>query len=307
MSTCSASPREQVPGTTGDPSTSQAARPHQGSRTGAPAKPRRDPATALAGSSFSVGMLLLPSELQADARRLYYVLRTIDDLVDEGDPQAPERVESIERWARGAEADGPEARMLADLAQRHPFRREVFADFCKGMRLDLDEAEMKTEGELERYCEYAGGTVGVMLTALFGASHRDAERRMLALGAAMQWTNILRDIDEDLARGRVYIATSTIERYGFPHPGQREDLLRDQIARADALFEAGLMAIPMLRNGSRAMEVSVVLYREILRQIERDGFGRSAGRAIVPSWRKRLIVRGICAERPARHDGGTGS
>jgi 15-cis-phytoene synthase len=255
-----------------------------------PSTPERDPASVLANSSFSVGVLLLPGELQADARRLYQLLRTIDDLVDEGAPQASDRVAALERWAQGEAVTSPETKTLAELSERYPLPRAAFADFCRGMRLDLEGAEMRTEGELERYCEFAGGTVGLMLSALFGATDPETQRRMLALGTAMQRTNILRDIDEDLERGRVYIATSTIQRFGFPHPGQREELFRDQIARADALFAEGFQAIPMLGRGRRAMGVSALFYREILRQIEREGFGRRSGRVEVPPWRKKMLI-----------------
>jgi phytoene synthase len=106
----------------------------------------------------------------------------------------------------------------------------------------------------------------------------------------MQRTNILRDIDEDLTQGRLYIPASAIERYGFPAPGAREALLKDQIARADKLYEQGIGAIPLLANGRRAMGLSAILYREILRQIEREGFGRKPGRATVPAWRRQLLA-----------------
>jgi 15-cis-phytoene synthase len=253
---------------------------------------RRNPASVLAGSSFNAGVLLLPRALQDDARRLYYLLRTIDDLVDEADPRARERVEALEHWAEGGQSDSPEAKTLTELCRRYPLCPRAFSDFCKGMRADLEDRVMETEADLERYCEYAGGTVGLMLAGLLGTSDPSAGAKMVKLGTAMQRTNILRDIDEDLTRGRVYIAASTIERFGFPHPGKREALLRDQIERADALFAEGMTAIPLLRNGRRAMGLSGILYREILRQIEREGFGRKAGRASVPSRRKRVLIAG---------------
>ncbi|HEY1449629.1 MAG TPA: phytoene/squalene synthase family protein [Solirubrobacteraceae bacterium] len=260
----------------------------------------------LAASTFNVGVSLLPDHLQADARRLYYLLRTIDDLVDEADPRAEERVCAVERWARGEPAETPETRTLRDLAARYPFPREAFAEFCRGMRHDLRGATIETEADLERYCGQAGGTVGTMLASLLGTSSAEGAEKMATLGSAMQWTNILRDIDEDLERGRVYIARTTIARFGFPAPGSREDLLRDQIRRADALYAEGLAAIPLLSSGRRAMGLSATLYREILRQIERDGFGRKAGRAKIPAWRKRLLVasydRTERARRAARPD-----
>jgi phytoene synthase len=66
--------------------------------------------------------------------------------------------------------------------------------------------------------------------------------------------------------------------------------LRDQIATADALYEAGLSAIGQLVQGRQSMALSAALYREILRQIEREGFGRRAGCVAVPAWRRHLII-----------------
>jgi phytoene/squalene synthetase len=249
-----------------------------------------DAATALDTSTFSAGIRLLPGDLQADARSLYRVLRTIDDLVDDEHPQAEHRVRAIEEWAQGHKADTPETRILADLARRHPMPREALTEFCQGMRHDLARAAIQTEEDLERYCQQVGGAVGVVLAGIFGTSHLDGERKMAALGRAFQRTNILRDIDEDHAHGRVYIARTTIEHFGPPLPGAREELLRDQIARADQLYDEGLSAIPLLTRGQRGMALSADLYREILRQIEHTGYGRTPGRVTVPAWRRRLLT-----------------
>jgi 15-cis-phytoene synthase len=259
--------------------------------TGQPGRPRRDPGAVLAASTFSSGLMLLPRTLRSDARRLYQLLRTIDDLVDETHPQACQRVEAIERWAEGRRVNTPETRTLTSLARRYPLPREAVADFCKGMRHDLEAETIQTDEDLERYCHYVAGTVGLMLAALFGTTDPSGESKMAVLGRAMQRTNILRDIDEDLAEGRLYIPRTSIDRYGYPTPGAREALLKDQIARADALYKDGFDAIRLLIHGRHAMGLSAVLYREILRQIERDGFGRKPGRATVPAWRRQLLAR----------------
>jgi phytoene synthase len=262
-------------------------------------------------STFAPGLRLLPDRIRGDVRALYRVLRTLDDLVDEDDPRAAARVGAVEAWAQarpasevpGGAAEGdapaidmPETRTLADLASRHPLPRASLLEFCAGMRHDIARGAIEDEAGFDRYCQQAGGSVGVVLANVLGAGEddgerrREAERRMATLGRAMQVTNILRDIDEDFAHGRVYISRNAIERFGFPSPGAREELLRDHIARADALYEQGLQAIPLLGAGSRAMALSAGLYREILRQIEREGFGCSAGRVVVPAWRRRILV-----------------
>jgi phytoene synthase len=250
----------------------------------------RAAASTLDTSTFGAPIRLLPRDLQADARRLYRVLRTIDDLVDDEDPQADSRVRAIEQWAQGDKTDTPETRILADLSRRYPLPPAAMLEFCRGMRDDLEHKPIDTEADLERYCQYVGGTVGVVLASIFGTSHPDGEHNMAILGRAFQRTNILRDIDEDHAHGRLYLARTTIDQFGPPTPGAREELLRDQIARADRMYDEGLRAIPLLTRGRRGMALSAALYREILRQIERDGYGRNPGRATVSAWRRHLLT-----------------
>ncbi len=246
-------------------------------------------------STFAPGLQLLPAPLREDVRRLYNVLRTLDDLVDEDDPRATHAVQAVESWSRDGRVDTGEARALEELARRHPLPRHALLHFCEGMRHDIAHASIETEDDFARYCQQAGGSVGIMLANLLGAAggeraRSEVEAKMAALGRAMQVTNILRDIDEDLSHGRLYIAATTIERFGFPAPGARKALLREQIAHADALYEEGIGAIPLLRDGRKAMALSSALYRQILRQIERDGFGRRLGRVAVPAWRTRLLI-----------------
>ncbi len=245
-------------------------------------------------STFAPAMRLLPGQTRADVRTLYGVLRTIDDLVDDDDPRAPKRVESLERWTRGWAPDSPEAHALTELAIRYPLPREQLGEFCRGMRHDIARATIADDADFDRYCQWAGGSVGIVLAVLLGAAGPEEDRAkdgMAALGRAMQVTNILRDIDEDLAARRVYISQSAIERFGFPAPGAREQLLRDHIARADALYEEGLPAIGLLAHGREAMALSAALYREILREIERAGFGRRPGRVVVPLERREALAK----------------
>ena len=160
-------------------------------------------------------------------------------------------------------------------------------------RLALIGAPIETEAQLDVYCHRVAGTVGVVMATLLGATDPAAPRRASALGQAMQRTNILRDVDEDLASGRVYVARETLDRLcggALPPPAGREALLRDQIARADALYDAGMAGIGLLPCGQRAIAAAGAMYREILRQIERDGYHAQAGRAIEASRRRKLLV-----------------
>ena len=241
--------------------------------------------------TFSLACRALPRSKRDDVYLLYLVFRTLDDLVDEAQPEADERVAAVEAWAAGA--PGPRTRevdLLERLAGRYPLPYDALAEFCAGMRQDMAGESFTTEADVDRYCFRVAGTVGLVMTSLLGA--RDlarAEPAASALGMAMQRTNILRDIDEDGAAGRVYVAGEAVARHGSLAPGRREALLREQISRADAFYDRGLRGTRELLSGGRAVAAAGAMYREILRQIERDGLGARPGRASVTTGRKVLV------------------
>jgi phytoene synthase len=238
---------------------------------------------------------MIPGEVRDDVYMLYLVFRTLDDAVDEGRPAAEARVRAVEAWAAGCPAaETPEVAALDRLAARHPLPRWAFAHFCAGMRSDMAGEALRDEWEVDRYCYRVAGTVGLVMSREMGAREpRRADRAAVLLGQAMQRTNILRDIDEDASGGRVYVAEGTLRRFGGPDalaPGARAALLRDQIARADDLYRRAAPGLALLRRGRRAVVSATAMYREILRQIERDGYGARPGRAVVPRSRKLVLV-----------------
>src|SRR5829696_4000137 len=271
---------------------SPALAPHWPGPTGAPALVAEARATTRSvARTFALACRLLPRAVRDDVYLLYLVFRTLDDLVDERRPEAAERVEAVAAWGEGRPGVRTrEVAALEALASRHPVPPQAMADFCAGMRQDIERATFATEAQVDLYCYRVAGTVGLMMAAILGM--RDPARAQpaaAALGMAMQRTNILRDIDEDAAAGSSYVARETIGRLGPPEPGLREALVRDQIARAEALFDQGMAGIPELRQGRRAIAAAAAMYREILREIERGGYGAQPGRAVV-SGRRKLAV-----------------
>jgi 15-cis-phytoene synthase len=242
--------------------------------------------------TFALACRLLPRPLRDDVYLLYLVFRTLDDLVDEGLPEAAQRVAGVRAWAEGGPAVTREATILDALAARRSIPRDAIADFCAGMEHDLSGAAVTTEAELDTYCYRVAGTVGVVMTGILGTTDTVQGRETAAaLGMAMQRTNILRDIDEDDAAGRIYLAADTVARFGGSlAPGDRAALMHDQIARADALYDRGIDGLELLVHGRRAVAAAAAMYREILRQIEREGYGARPGRAIVPQRRKLAIA-----------------
>jgi phytoene synthase len=242
--------------------------------------------------TFAIACRFLPAAVRDDVYLLYLVFRTLDDLVDDGRPEAGARIAAVEAWTRGARDPATrEVAVLDALAARYPLSRRPFADFCAGMRSDLDRRPFATEADVDLYCYRVAGTVGLAMCDLLGTrDERSAHPAAAALGMAMQRTNILRDLDEDREAGRTYVARESLDRFGPPLPGRRAALLRDQIARADALYDRGVAGIPQLLHGRRAVAAAAGMYREILRQIERDGLGEHPGRAVVARRRKVAIA-----------------
>lgn len=275
--------------------------------------------------SFSLAARLLPNQIRNDVELLYLVLRTLDDLVDvdvraggSTREAAERRIAAIEAWASGEEIGAPaggapevsrELLILDDLARRHPdLPRDAVHDFLAGMRADLAGPRIATDEEAAHYCYQVAGTVGRLMASMLGVTpgrEREADRAARALGSAMQRTNILRDIDEDLANGRVYLSAASLRAHNIDpaatsgstslRDADRGELLRDEIARADAEYDAGLNGIRYLKHGGRSIRAAALLYREILRQIERDRYGAlRPHRPVVGRARKAaLLVRAV--------------
>ena len=261
--------------------------------------------------SFALAARFLPREVRDDINLLYLALRRLDDQVDLEAPSgsvqradAQRRLAAIRTWlSSGAiEADGgDELAIFVDLRRRTPaLPIDAIGAFLDGMESDLAGPAMESDADLDRYCYQVAGTVGRLMAALLGVrsgAEADADQAARALGAAMQRTNILRDIDEDLANGRVYLPATALRRVGLDpaaasgptslRDGDRRALYLAEIDRADAEYDAGVAGIRHLQNGGRSIRVAAHLYREILRQIERDGFGvRRPHRPVVGRARK---------------------
>jgi phytoene synthase len=262
---------------------------------------------ARVGRTFDLATRVLPGDVRRDVRRLYLVLRTLDDAVDHADPGAATRLAAVEAWARGHRPDRRETEILDDLFARHPeLPRDAVEAFCAGMRADLAGPRHATAADLDRYCYQVAGTVGRLVAPLLGvrpgqADAADAAAR--ALGAAMQRTNILRDLREDARAGRVYLpddrlatvdvapgdAAAVLDLPAWP-VARRRALLEPEIARADEDYAAGLAGVPRLRRGRPGIRAAGRMYREILREIERDRWGASGRRAVVSPPRRLWLL-----------------
>jgi 15-cis-phytoene synthase len=256
--------------------------------------------TSRAGSSFYAGMRVLPADRRLAMYAVYALARRIDDVAD-GELPREEKLERLaEVRARLRERDGRDDSVfvaLADAAGRYPIPLEAFFDLVEGAEADALGTHYETFSELERYCRCVAGSIGRLALGVFETSERTrAERLADDLGVALQLGNILRDLRQDLRRGRVYLPAEDLARFGCTIAGDRlegdaELVVAFEAERALGWLERGLEIVPLLdRRSGLAVLAMTGSYRRLSERIANDPALALAGRASLPKWEKRLVL-----------------
>lgn len=258
-------------------------------------------------ATFYFGSLLFPREERKGVWAVYAACRLGDEAVDGpgGGRKALEAWwQGVERAFRGTPLAEWE-RGLAWALDRWPVPREAFAHMREGFILDLRPVRMQTEAELMRYCYQVGGTVGRMISPIAGGGE-EVEEKAILLGQAMQLTNILRDVGEDLARDRVYLPAELLEGFGVElahlQSGRITPEYRRLMAyleeRARALYREGLKGLGGLRVGKAAIALAALQYQAILDKLRLSGYDNLRRRAHLKPWeRLGLIPRALWVSR----------
>lgn len=234
--------------------------------------------------NFAWGIRVLPGPKRRAVAALYAFARRVDDLADQ---ETPARAE-LEAWRAAVEAlpashDGDAILVaLADAMSRYPIPREALVDLVDGALMDCDRDRYESWDELREYCRRVAGAVGIACAAVYEPSSWEAARpRAQTLGLALQQINIMRDVAEDWAFGRVYIPQNELSRFrvteeelasGRPGPGWRP-LMEHQAVRADALMRKGLELLPLLdRRSALCVRSFAGIYRGLLMQMRARGY-----------------------------------
>lgn len=179
------------------------------------------PAAQAGGSSFYAGMRLLPKAEREAMYAIYAFCRAVDDIADDqqGDPAG--RAAALDQWRRDLDAlyaggDAGQARIVAEAVQRFALDRADFEAVIDGMAMDVArDIRWPTIDELDLYCDRVASAVGRLSVRVFGMPHAPGIELAHHLGRALQLTNILRDIDEDAAIGRVYLPIEALQGAGI--------------------------------------------------------------------------------------------
>jgi phytoene synthase len=173
-------------------------------------------------SSFFLPMLFMPPDKRQALRSLYNFCRAADDAVDEVSSAHEARLgldfwkQELHRIYHGLPSH-PIARELQRTVQSFHIPEAILQEILKGFETDCAEiVALKDEAELEQYCYRVAGCVGIASLPIFGVSTQTYTPFAIALGHALQLTNILRDLDEDLGRGRCYFPSDVLARYAIP-------------------------------------------------------------------------------------------
>jgi 15-cis-phytoene synthase len=264
------------------------------------------------GRTYYLAALLLPPAKRPYVHAVYGFARYVDELADRTDTGGDERSETLRQWtdaaladlARGRSAD-PIRHALIDTVRRWDLPHDLFADFIAAMRADQTVTGYQTYPDLERYMYGAAGTLALQLLPILEPTTDAAREPLRVMGSAFQLTNIIRDVAEDLDRGRVYLPAEDLDRFGVARadlgartagPAVRE-LVRFEVARARGLYAQARDGIPLLHPTSReCIHVATVLYGQILDVVEASGHDVLAGRARVATM-QRLRVAAPAAVR----------
>ena len=234
--------------------------------------------------NFYWGFISLPHEQRVAIYALYDFARQVDDDVD-GAPRReliPQRLAAQRERVRSSE-HSPEADpvmyVLSRAVEKYAIPKKELLALIDGVELDCTNARYETWPELREYCKLVASIVGRMCVRIFGFDDPQALDRADDLGLALQLTNILRDVREDAAMGRVYLPQEDLRRFGVSErdllqgePGEGwENLVSFETKRARELFESGYRVLKYIpRRAAACVQTMAGIYERILEKIERD-------------------------------------
>ncbi len=264
--------------------------------------------TKRAAKSFYFASHFMPGKTRHAAYAIYAICRLSDETVDSGDPKdAPAKIGGMEHRIAcaydGSPISDPLLLAFRKTIETYKIPQRYFDQLIEGMRMDVSKTHYENFDELYAYCYKVAGVVGLIMYRIFGGNANDAQEAAVHLGIAMQLTNILRDVKEDLLRNRIYLPRDEIRAHGVSEDDIRRGkvtdnlkrLLRFQSSRARDYYakaEGGIKLIPR-RRYRLVICLMIRIYAGIVREIEKAGFDVFSERAAVSHAGKIAIAANV--------------
>jgi len=246
--------------------------------------------------TFYFASRFLKKDKRNAAYAVYALCRLSDDAVDNPvSSHSQQTLEELERKIsdayKGKNIDDPLLSAFRQTIEQYHIPQEYFQDLISGIRLDLEKNRYSNFAQLLDYCYKVAGVVGLIMLRIFGYQDKQAERYAVELGIAMQLTNILRDIKEDFARGRIYLPQDELQHFQVTESDissarineKFRQLLKFQIARARKYYQSAKSGIPLIEDKNSRFVVLAMsdIYSGILKDIEKNNYDVFSRRARV--------------------------
>jgi phytoene synthase len=250
-------------------------------------------------TNFYYAFVFLPAQKRFAIEAVYAFARRGDDIADSGmDPV--EAAGALAGYRQALDAcytqnasrlDSPELRALADAIKRFKIPRQPFEDLILGLEMDMTGTRYETFEQLSLYCYRVASTIGLMCIEIFEYQNPRTRDYAVNLGKALQLVNILRDIQSDAQRGRIYLPQEDLDRFGVrpsallagTYNDPFVELMQFECDRARHFFnQARQMLSPEDRPSMKAAEIMASIYWGILKRIQKRCYNVFGNRVRVP-------------------------
>jgi phytoene synthase len=260
--------------------------------------------TRRAKSNLAFALNILPKERREDMVVFYAFCRTMDDIADDPSLEASARASALSAWREGLESGFPEPgefeREVVEMRDRNHVPNDLLLAIIDGCEMDLRPQRFASWDDLERYTWKVACAVGLVSVRLFGCLDPVSDRYAVSLGHALQLTNILRDIGEDLSNGvRIYLPLADLSRFqyterdliGRVHDGRFLALMEYEAGRAEAYYKEAEECLPVIdKEALVPARIMAEVYHALLVKMRADGFRVFGKRYSISKARKLTIL-----------------
>ncbi|MEN9535671.1 MAG: hypothetical protein RLZ22_809 [Verrucomicrobiota bacterium] len=260
--------------------------------------------TRRAKSNLAFALRILPRDRRDDMVVFYAFCRTMDDLADELGATVAQREHALHSWREGLmhgfENPTQLQKQVIDLRDRRAIPNELLTAIIDGCRMDLEPRRFATWADLDAYIWKVAGAVGLVSIRIFGCVDANSEKYAVALGRALQLTNILRDVGEDLGNGgRIYLPLEDLARFGCTEKDLAEKstsaeflaLMDFEATRVESFYKEAEAILPERdRKALLPARIMAEIYRAVLVRMRRGGFDVFRVRYSLSHFRKISIL-----------------